>query len=96
MRTKNADGKGVKKSQILENEINAQRDKLKKMEEEYKEYKRLELEKNQKMIAQLIRLEKLDWVSIDIWQQAMPKIRIALTGKQADFPDSVNSGERSN
>ena len=93
MRTKTGDGKGVKKSQILESEINMQRDKLKKMEEEYKEQKRQELEKNQKMIAQLIKLEKLDSVPVETWRQAIPEIKNALNGGQTGLSAAVAVSE---
>lgn len=45
----------------------------------------MELERNQKMIAQLIKLEKLDSMPVDVWQHAIPKIKTALNGENADL-----------
>lgn len=67
-----------RKSRSLEDEIAAQRDKLKKLEEKKREQERKEKEKNNKAVLELIKAEKLDTVSADLWKTAMPAIKEAL------------------
>lgn len=64
-----------KKSKSLEEEIIAQRNKLKKLEDRHKEQQRKEKEKNYKLVLELIKSEKLDLVSVDQWRQSVPEIK---------------------
>jgi hypothetical protein len=78
MTTTPSNNKVEKKSKSLEEEISAQRAKLKKLEDRYKEQQRKEREKNYKLVEELIKVEKLDLVSIDQWRSALPVIKKAL------------------
>lgn len=67
-----------KKSRSLEEEIIAQRDKLKKLEDRFREKQRKEREKNQKLVIELIKSEKLDLVLIEKWRSSIPLIKKSL------------------
>jgi hypothetical protein len=78
MTTTPSNNKVEKKSKSLEDEINTQRAKLKKLEDRYKEQQRKEREKNYKLVVELLKAEKLDLVSIDQWRMALPIIKKSL------------------
>lgn len=66
------------KVQSLEEKIAVQREKLRKLEDEKKEFDRKERERNEKATIELLRTEKMLALSIDQWEKAMPIIRKAL------------------
>jgi Spy/CpxP family protein refolding chaperone len=66
------------KPKTIDDEISAQREKLKKLEERKRDQERKEKEKNTKAVAELIKTEKLDSVSSEMWKAAMPAIKAAL------------------
>ncbi len=77
--------KTERKVRTLDEEIAYQREKLRKLEERQREQQRKEREKNQKAVMELIKAERLDAVSADLWRAAMPKIKALLvvdSGKQ--------------
>ena len=73
--------KSAKKSLALENEIDAMRVKLKKMEEQHKLQVQKEKDRNFKLVVDLIKSEKLDLISVDQWQLIMPKIKKILNSQ---------------
>ena len=70
--------KSERKARSLDEEIAAQKEKLKKLEERQREQQRKERERNQKAVLDLIKAEKLDSVSAEQWRLAMPAIKSAL------------------
>lgn len=80
---KSTSGAG-RKVRSLDEEIVAQREKLRKLEERQKEQQRKERERNVKAVLELIRAEKLDAVSADQWKAAMPAIKTALRVSPAE------------
>lgn len=70
--------KSGRKVRTLEEEIAAQREKLRKLEERQRKQKRKEQERNTKTILELIRNEKLDVLPAEQWKAAMPSIKAAL------------------
>ena len=81
--------KGGRKARTLEEEIAAQRDKLRKLEERQREQQRKERERNTKAVLELIRTEKLDTVPAEQWKAAMPTIKAALL---VDSPSQPEAG----
>lgn len=73
-----------RKQKSLEEEIAAQREKLRKLEERHKEQQRKERERNQKAVMELIKSEKLDTVPAEVWRDAMPKIKALLVVENDD------------
>ena len=69
------------KRSSLERAISAQREKLQKLEEQFREEQRLERERNVKAVFDLIKKEKLDQVNASQWKIALPSIRSALQVK---------------
>lgn len=78
MNSETNNSKAGRKARTLDEEIAAQRDKLKKLEERQREQQRKEREKNQKAVMELIKSERLDAVPTDLWREAMPKIKALL------------------
>jgi Spy/CpxP family protein refolding chaperone len=70
--------KTARQPRSLETEIATQRDKLKKLEERQRNQQRKERDRNTKSVLDMIRAEKLDMVSPDIWKNAMKTIKDAL------------------
>jgi len=70
--------KSGRKTKTLDEEIAAQREKLRKLEERQREQQRKERERNQKAVMELIKTERLDAVPSDLWREAMPKIKALL------------------
>lgn len=70
--------KPEKRKITIEEEIAAQREKLKKLEERQRENIRKERERNGKAVMDMIRGEKLDLISAELWKEAMPTIKKAL------------------
>ncbi len=70
--------KSTKKVKTLDEQISAQREKLRKLEDAQKEQLRRERERNQRAVLELIKSERLDAVSPDLWRKAMPKIKSLL------------------
>jgi Spy/CpxP family protein refolding chaperone len=83
------DTKGGRKVRTLDEEIAAQREKLKKLEDKQREIQRKDREKNQKAVLELIKAEKLDTVSADQWRAAMPAIKAALLVNPSEAPQAV-------
>lgn len=69
---------GARKVRTLEEEITAQREKLKKLEERQRDQQRKDRERNTKAVVELIKQEKLDMVTAEQWKDAMPAIKLAL------------------
>lgn len=65
----------VGKSMSLDEEILKAAEKLKSLQEKQKKKNRRDQERTQKAISDLIRREKLDTVSIELWEAALPEIR---------------------
>lgn len=65
-------------SRSLDEEIEFQREKLRKLEARKKEEDRKTRERNQRGILQLIASEGLDDVGVEAWKNAMPQIKAAL------------------
>ncbi len=70
--------KPAKNVKTLDDEIAAAAEKLRKLQERQKEQQRKNREKNQKAVMNLIKTERLDTVSSDLWREAMPKIKMLL------------------
>jgi flagellar motility protein MotE (MotC chaperone) len=70
--------KGARKARTLEEEIAAQREKLRKLEDKHREQQKKERERNQKAVVELLKSEKLDLVSVDRWKELIPVIKKAL------------------
>lgn len=83
------DTKGGRKVRTLDEEIAAQREKLKKLEDKQRELQRKDREKNQKAVLELIKAEKLDTVSADQWRAAMSAIKAALLVNPSEAPQAV-------
>jgi len=77
-----------RKARTIEDEIAAQREKLKRLEEKKKELQRLDRERNQKAVLDLIRAERLDNVPAEKWRQAMPKLKVLLDAGPVKSPAS--------
>ncbi len=78
MNSESTTNKLVRKVKTLDEEIAAQREKLRKLEERQREQQRREKEKNQKAVMELIKSERLDSIAADLWREAMPKIKALL------------------
>lgn len=78
MNSETTNPKSGRKAKTLDEEIAAQRDKLRRLEERQREQQRKEREKNQKAVMELIKTERLDAVPSDLWREAMPKIKALL------------------
>ena len=64
-----------KKTRSLEDEIIAQREKLKMLEKKQTELIRKEKEKTSKAVINLIQAEKLDLISLEKWKGSLPSIK---------------------
>ena len=64
-----------KKTRSLEDEIIAQREKLKMLEKKQTELIRKEKEKTSKAVINLIQAEKLDLISLEKWKGSLPAIK---------------------
>ena len=78
MSSKMTNPKSGRRAKTLDEEIAAQREKLRKLEERQREQQRKERERNQKAVMELIKTERLDTVPSDLWREAMPKIKALL------------------
>lgn len=85
---------GGRKARTLEEEIAAQRDKLRKLEERQREQKRKEQERNTKAVLELIRAEKLDAVPAEQWKLAMPAIKSALLVDPSPQPEAGATSQK--
>ena len=74
----------VRKVRTLDDEILAQREKLRKLEERKREAQSRERERNIKAVLELIRAEKLDVVPAEQWKTAMVAIKRALHVENLD------------
>lgn len=81
--------KSGRKAKTLDEEIAAQRDKLRKLEERQREQQRKERDRNQKAVMELIKAERLDVVPSDLWREAMPKIKALLVVEPAKPAESA-------
>lgn len=81
--------KPVRKVRNIEEEIAAQRAKLKALEDRQKEQQRKERERNQKAVLEIIKAEKLDTASAEQWASALPTIKAALFGNSAESQQAV-------
>jgi hypothetical protein len=86
--------KGGRKARTLGEEIAAQRDKLRKLEERQREQKRKEQERNTKAVLELIRAEKLDAVPAEQWKLAMPAIKAALLVDSSPQPEAGATSQK--
>lgn len=84
--------KSGRKAKTLDEEIAAQRDKLRKLEERQRDHQRKEREKNQKAVMELIKTERLDAVPSDLWREAMPKIKALLIVEPAKPVQKATEG----
>lgn len=75
--------KGGRKPKSLEAEIAAAAEKLRKLQDRQKEQQRKDREKNQKAVLELIKAERLDSVSPELWSKAMPQIKALLLPEPA-------------
>ena len=90
----------TRKPRSLEDEIERQEARLKKLQDNLKEKKRREYERNAKAIAALLQTEHLDQVPVETWQQQLPAIKAlllenssgAVQGDQKEKPASVGPG----
>lgn len=74
----------ARKVRNLEEEIAAQRAKLKALEDRQKDQQRKERERNQKAVMEIIKAEKLDTATAEQWANALPAIKTALFGSLVD------------
>lgn len=77
-KTANTETKPVRKVRSIEEEIAAQRAKLKSLEDRQREQQRKERERNQKAVMEIIKAEKLDTATAEQWANALPTIKKAL------------------
>lgn len=89
MNSESTTNKLVRKVKTLDEEIAAQREKLRKLEERQREQQRKEREKSQKAVMELIKAERLDLISFEIWREAMPQIKALLVVDSAKPAKSV-------
>ena len=89
MSSETTNPKSGRKSKTLDEEIAAQREKLRKLEERQREQQRKERERNQKAVMELIKTERLDAVPSDLWREAMPKIKALLVVDEAKPAEPV-------
>lgn len=75
-----------RKPKSLDAEIAAAEAKLRKLQDRQKEQQKKERDKNQKAVLELIKAEKLDTVSPELWSRAMPKIKALLTTETVKPP----------
>lgn len=66
------------KVDTLEAEIAKAAEKLKKLQEKQKEKIKVERERNQKTVMELIKTERLDSVTAEKWKEMMPQIKALL------------------
>ncbi len=79
--------KPSKKIKTLDEEIAAQLEKLRKLQERQREVQKKERERNQRAVLEILRTEKLDSVSADRWLEALPKIKEILATHQTSGKD---------
>jgi Spy/CpxP family protein refolding chaperone len=70
--------KAPRKVCTLEEEILAQREKLRKLEEKQREQQKKERERNQKAVFELLKSEKLDLVPVERWKDLVGLIKKSL------------------
>jgi hypothetical protein len=80
MSSEKTNPKSGRKIKTLDEEIAAQREKLRKLEER---------EKNQKAVMELIKTERLDAVPSELWREAMPKIKALLVVESPKLEEPV-------
>jgi nucleosome binding factor SPN SPT16 subunit len=78
MKSENVAPKKARAPRTLDEEIAAQREKLRKLELKQREQLRKERERNQKSVLELIKTERLDSVPSEVWREAMPKLKALL------------------
>lgn len=69
------ENKAQRPTKTLQDEINSAREKLRRLEEREKEQIKKDREKNQRLIVELLKTEKLDIVSVEQWKKVVPKLR---------------------
>jgi Spy/CpxP family protein refolding chaperone len=89
MSSEKTNPKSGRKIKTLDEEIAAQREKLRKLEERQREQQRKEREKNQKAVMELIKTERLDAVPSELWREAMPKIKALLVVESPKLEEPV-------
>jgi len=67
----------------LEEQIAKHEKKLRELKEQAREQDRKAKEKNIRAVNELIRAEKLDQISADVWRSALPQIKSALGAPSA-------------
>ena len=83
MSSETTNPKSGRKAKTLDEEIAAQREKLRKLGKQQREQQRKERERNQKALMELIKTERLDTIPSNLWREAMPKIRVLLVVDEA-------------
>jgi len=81
--------KGGRPVRSLEDEIAAQKEKLRKLEDRHKEQVRKERERNQKAVYALLVAEKLDGIAAEIWEAVLPAIKDVLHKQEQKSGGSV-------
>lgn len=94
MSSESTNNKAGRKAKTLDEEIAAQRDKLRKLEERQRDQQRKEREKNQKAVMELIKTERLDAVPSELWREAMPKIKALLVVEPAKPAEPAKSVQK--
>ena len=84
MSSETTNPKSERKAKTLDEEIAAQREKLRKLGKQQREQQRKERERNQKAVMELIKTERLDTIPSNLWREAMPKIRALLVVDEAN------------
>ena len=79
----------AKGAKTIQDEISSTKEKLRKLEDRQKEQVKKERDRNQRAVLDIIKAEKLDVVSPEKWQEAMPKIRAILLSKDSKTEEVV-------
>lgn len=83
MANEKSEVKQARQARSLDDEIAKARDKLRRLEEQQREQQRKDRERNVKAVLELLKSEKLDIVSAEVWKDALPQIRTLLTATEA-------------
>lgn len=68
-------GKPGRKARTIEEEIEAQQEKLRKLQERKRKQEQRERERNEKAVLALIKREGLNTVPAETWEAALPKLK---------------------
>ncbi|PTT80836.1 hypothetical protein DBR42_18905 [Pelomonas sp. HMWF004] len=85
---------GARGRMSLEDQIAKQEQRLRELREQQREQQRKAREKNIRAVNELIKAEKLDLISADVWRDALPAIKKAL-GAQSGEPGESAAGGKS-